>query len=75
MLASIREQGRLTVELAAATKPPAPNPARPPTGAGRLLAFARTRPKTCRCPDRVGGGVTPAVLSHHRTCGSASGGS
>jgi hypothetical protein len=25
--------------------------------------------------DRVGGGVTPAVLSHHRTCGSAYGGS
>jgi hypothetical protein len=25
--------------------------------------------------DRVGGGVTPAVLPHHRTCGSASGGS
>lgn len=24
---------------------------------------------------RVGGGVTPAVLPHHRTCGSASGGS
>src|ERR1019366_9759663 len=25
--------------------------------------------------DRVGGGVTPAVLPPHRTCGSASGGS
>jgi hypothetical protein len=25
--------------------------------------------------DRVGGGITPAVLPHHRTCGSASGGS
>ena len=25
--------------------------------------------------DRVGGGITPAVLSHHRTCGSAYGGS
>ena len=25
--------------------------------------------------DRVGGGVTPAVLPHHRTCGSAYGGS
>ena len=25
--------------------------------------------------DRVGGGVAPAVLPHHRTCGSASGGS
>ena len=25
--------------------------------------------------NRVGGGVTPAVLPHHRTCGSASGGS
>ena len=24
---------------------------------------------------RVGGGVTPAVLPHHRTCGSAYGGS
>ena len=24
--------------------------------------------------DRVGGGITPAVLSHHRTCGSAYGG-
>ena len=24
---------------------------------------------------RVGGRVTPAVLPHHRTCGSASGGS
>jgi hypothetical protein len=28
-----------------------------------------------RYADRVGGGVTPAVLPHHRTCGSASGGS
>nr|DAE42405.1 MAG TPA: hypothetical protein [Caudoviricetes sp.] len=33
-----------------------------------------------QCPhidhiDRVGGGITPAVLSHHRTCGSAYGGS
>src|SRR5438034_11826026 len=27
------------------------------------------------CSDRVGGGITPAVLPHHRTCGSASGGS
>ncbi|MGC9225068.1 MAG: zinc finger domain-containing protein [Terracidiphilus sp.] len=26
-------------------------------------------------PDRVGGGITPAVLPHHRTCRSASGGS
>jgi hypothetical protein len=26
-------------------------------------------------PDRVGGGVTPAVLSHHRTYGSVYGGS
>jgi hypothetical protein len=26
-------------------------------------------------PNRVGGRVTPAVLPHHRTCGSASGGS
>ncbi|EFA4865943.1 hypothetical protein FAX15_25485 (plasmid) [Escherichia coli] len=25
--------------------------------------------------DRVEGGITPAVLSHHRTCGSAYGGS
>ncbi|PYV60221.1 MAG: hypothetical protein DMG97_11795 [Acidobacteria bacterium] len=25
--------------------------------------------------NRVGGGVTPGVLPHHRTCGSASGGS
>ena len=25
--------------------------------------------------NRVGGGITPAVLSHHRTCGSAYGGS
>ncbi len=25
--------------------------------------------------DRVGGGITPAVLPHHRTCRSASGGS
>jgi hypothetical protein len=25
--------------------------------------------------DRVGGGISPAVLPHHRTCGSASGGS
>src|SRR5271157_5115229 len=25
--------------------------------------------------DRVGGGVAPAVLPHHRTCGSAAGGS
>jgi hypothetical protein len=25
--------------------------------------------------NRVGGGITPAVLPHHRTCGSASGGS
>jgi hypothetical protein len=25
--------------------------------------------------DRVGGRVAPAVLPHHRTCGSASGGS
>jgi hypothetical protein len=28
-----------------------------------------------RKTDRVGGGVAPAVLPHHRTCGSASGGS
>jgi hypothetical protein len=46
------------------------------------------RPRLCRqhlCPhadqrrpflrDRVGDGVTPVALSHHRTCGSASGGS
>ena len=26
-------------------------------------------------PDRVGGGLTAPVLPHHRTCGSASGGS
>jgi len=25
--------------------------------------------------DRVGSGITPAALSHHRTCGSAYGGS
>ncbi|AXQ49143.1 hypothetical protein DZC31_20040 [Stenotrophomonas rhizophila] len=37
----------------------------------------------CRCrpwpqtfvPDRVGGGFTPAVLSHHRAYGSVHGGS
>jgi hypothetical protein len=34
-------------------------------------------PSKCALPGahRVGGGVTPAVLPHHRTCGSASGGS
>ncbi len=32
-------------------------------------------PSDCALPgDRVGGGVAPAVLPHHRTCGSASGG-
>jgi hypothetical protein len=33
-------------------------------------------PSECAMPgDRVGGGITPAVLPHHRTCRSASGGS
>lgn len=31
--------------------------------------------RRCFKIDRVGGGITPAVLSHHRTCGSAYGGS
>ena len=30
--------------------------------------------RRCFKIDRVGGGITPAVLSHHRTCGSAYGG-
>ncbi|EDX3512539.1 hypothetical protein BSY47_004712 [Salmonella enterica subsp. enterica serovar Adelaide] len=41
-----------------------------------------TTPLTTHCDEqgrtttnRVGGGITPAVLSHHRTCGSAYGGS
>jgi hypothetical protein len=36
---------------------------------------ARRQPSPNPAEHRVGGGVTPAVLSHHRTCGSASGGS
>ena len=40
-------------------------------------ANAPTRTKTVRIEvaHRVGGGITPAVLPHHRTCRSASGGS
>ncbi|MBM4312933.1 MAG: hypothetical protein FJ122_03330, partial [Deltaproteobacteria bacterium] len=38
------------------------------------LAVRLTLPPAGRT-NRVGGGVTPAVLPHHRTCGSASGGS
>lgn len=30
---------------------------------------------TISVSNRVGGGIAPAVLSHHRTCGSAYGGS
>ncbi|EDV4946390.1 hypothetical protein YN33_002393 [Salmonella enterica subsp. enterica] len=44
-------------------------------GDGNRLASVIAQFGQLQRDNRVGGGITPAVLSHHRTCGSAYGGS
>ncbi|ROZ80199.1 hypothetical protein EF096_18270 [Pseudomonas neustonica] len=44
-------------------------------GKSGQVEINRQRPSRNKIRDRVGSGITPAALSHHRTCGSAYGGS